>query len=369
MTHNIIYHNQDLDGFCSGAIIKYHLLNLGANENSIRMIGWNYGDPMPLLEGGSAYITDICFPDNEMIRLKMRPDIYLVWIDHHKTSIEVSEKSGWSDIEGLRVVGDSASFLAWKYYFPHLMMPDVVRYVDLYDTWKKKTSTSWQEIMEMQFAMRFYLKEPNKKLNFDCWMTAFEKGVEKFHDSGKMFYQLVRNQNEVIAKTSFDLLFEGFLFRAVNYKGNSEVLNPVIHPRHDAIMMFYYDINQWRVSLYANESNLINTDLSVIAKKFGGGGHAKACGFEIDDINNIINKKPISAKNTKTDFSYHCLTSKEKFSRFAKNLGLVTVDYFDLHNLSKECGSLAEAIQFVSSFSFDGWMWEREGNILTFTKE
>jgi nanoRNase/pAp phosphatase (c-di-AMP/oligoRNAs hydrolase) len=54
-------------------------------------------------------------------------------------------------------------------------------------------------------------------------------------------------------------------------------------------MVFSFNGTMWNVSLYQNTLTE-SPDLSVIAKKYGGGGHAGACGFMVKDINQILKK-------------------------------------------------------------------------------
>ena len=51
-----------------------------------------------------------------------------------------------------------------------------------------------------------------------------------------------------------------------------------IKPHHQALLGFTFTGKAWRVSMYRIDG--IATDVLSIAKKFGGGGHEGACGFE-----------------------------------------------------------------------------------------
>ena len=290
MKHNIIYHNQDLDGYCSGAIIKYYLLNeTSALEEDIRMIGWNYGDADPTQIDGKFYITDVSFPENVMISLRSAND-EVTWIDHHKSSIEESIGK-WDWFLGIRRVGDSASFLAWEYFFPNTRIPNVVKYVDLYDVWKKDTETPWEDIMQAQWGMRKYLKDPSDKDDYWVWELELQsKNISDYiWNEGVTIYDHIIEENKTHAKNAFDLQFEGMNCCALNIRGNSEVVASVVREDHDCILYFRYTKGKWAISLYANEKNPNKIDLSLIAKDWGGGGHWGASGFEVNDINFILN--------------------------------------------------------------------------------
>lgn len=358
MKHNIIFHNQDLDGFCSGAIIKHCLLNKGVKNSEIKMTGWNYGNTIPNLMG-QVYITDICFPDEVMESLTDKT----VWIDHHKTSIE-SSRDKWDILPGSRKIGDSASLLAWEYFFEGEEIPEVVKYVDLYDVWKKGI-VPWAIVIEAQFGMRFYLNNPEKFTAYQEWALFLDLDTEmkKVFETGRLISKYIKEENKVISLSSFDIKFEGLDLIAVNRKGNSETLKSVVTKDHDGIMLFYFDKNKWRVSLYNNELNKNTIDLSVISKKFGGGGHAKACGFECKNL-------PFMRENK--ELSYVCpgVSSKE-VSEYLDEIKHVKFNVFKIHidELKNELESLSEAIQFIDKRTPTGWTWERFGTEVIFNRE
>ena len=51
----------------------------------------------------------------------------------------------------------------------------------------------------------------------------------------------------------------------------------------DALMGFFFNGKQWTVSLYHSQHRT-DIDLSEIAKKYGGGGHRGACGFQCSKL-------------------------------------------------------------------------------------
>lgn len=287
--YNIIFHSADMDGFCSGAIVKKFLLEHDIPECEINMIPFNYGDPSPLPLNGPVYMVDISLPEEDMLTLSKNEEF--VWCDHHISAIKDSIGK-YDFVEGVRKVGDSASLLAWEFFFPDVYVPNIVYWVDRYDVWKKKDETgydNWEAVMQIQWGMRHALKDPSK--NYKDWDKAIKFGLtDGMVDTGIAIYKFIQDQDVITAKRAFDLVFEGLKFCAVNAKGNSEVVKSVVREDHDGIMLFYYDGEaiMWKISMYGNEKNSNDIDLSVIAKKHGGGGHAKSCGFSIDDINKLF---------------------------------------------------------------------------------
>ena len=84
------YHSADLDGHCSGAMIKMAY-------PECEMIGINYGDEFPWESipcgcGEKIFMVDFSLqPYQKMRKLDIHADP-LIWIDHHKSAIDEHEK-------------------------------------------------------------------------------------------------------------------------------------------------------------------------------------------------------------------------------------------------------------------------------------
>ena len=108
MKHTVIYHSADFDGiFCREIARKF----LGDSAN---YIGWNHGDPkLTYPEEGNVYVLDLspeCFEKLPVVVEHLKG---LVWIDHHKTSIDQFSPA----IAGYRIDGVAACRLAWQWFF------------------------------------------------------------------------------------------------------------------------------------------------------------------------------------------------------------------------------------------------------------
>lgn len=285
---NIIYHNKDLDGFCSAMIVFKYLLGIGVNQSQINLIGYDYADEKsPKIPAGDVYIVDLCLPDNDMILLRSAVD-EVVWIDHHKTSIDNSIGK-WDWFEGSRKIGDSAALLSWRFFFGDAPVPPLVEVIDRFDVWKR--GEDWEEILMWQYGLRKHTYDPGD--NIDDWMTLLDmKNLPlDIYNDGRTILEYIKEQNAKTAKRSFDLQFHGLTFLAVNQGDvNSNVADTVALPYHDGILTFKYDgaVRKWVVSLYGNEDADRDFDLSKIAKAMGGGGHAKACGFTVSSIEELF---------------------------------------------------------------------------------
>ena len=69
---------------------------------------------------------------------------------------------------------------------------------------------------------------------------------------------------------------------------NSQLFESKFDPnKHDAVMAIFYKgpENGWTISMYSPDQK---QDVSIIAKKMGGGGHPCACGFQVKDLNEVF---------------------------------------------------------------------------------
>ena len=97
---NVIYHSADYDGIFCREIARKAMPHA-------RLIGWDYGDPVPNVSlDEELYMLDI-----SVDALMEHPK--LIWIDHHKTAIEKYPDT----IHGRRIDGVAACRIAWQWFF------------------------------------------------------------------------------------------------------------------------------------------------------------------------------------------------------------------------------------------------------------
>ena len=92
-----VYHSVDLDGWMSAAIVRHWWRNNNLDskeptEDTLCMIGYNYGQPIPdLSEYDKVIMCDISFPEYDMdcIIQEDNQEHRLIWIDHHISTINI----------------------------------------------------------------------------------------------------------------------------------------------------------------------------------------------------------------------------------------------------------------------------------------
>lgn len=282
-----IYHNADLDGFASGALIK-HLYP------QAKMYGYNYGMNLDMYTfiNEEIIMADISFPIEKMIELK-KSNNEIVWIDHHISAINRYNEYVEKTINQLCVPvlkdGVAACELTWEYLFPNTATPRAIMLLSDYDTWQNKNENRWNNnILPFQYGMRNIC---NSVETFPIEVLYNDKLVDDIINNGKIILEYQRKVNELqVSKSAFESDFYGYKAICINLGGVGSTVFDSIYDdnKHDIKLTFQYDGSKWCFSLYTTKDDI---DCSQIAKNLGGGGHKQAAGFEIDDLSKIFTNK------------------------------------------------------------------------------
>lgn len=276
MTITCFYHRGDLDGKCSAAVVKRAF-----PDTTFMGVDYNEAFPFSADVGEGVVMVDFGIqPMSDMVRyaadLKSKGKAF-TWIDHHKTAMEEAEKADFNPM-GLRRIGSAACELCWEYFFKNEPMPEGVKLLGRYDVFDLKDPRT----VSFQFGMR---GEPTQ-LTDPIWnhvLSSPELFILETCYKGMTIKKYQDKQNLGLAKqVCFEMDFEGMKTLAANAHGNSMFFDGL--EKSDAIealCLFHYENGTWVCSLYGIKEG---TDVSVAAKKYGGGGHAKAAGFSCAEL-------------------------------------------------------------------------------------
>lgn len=278
-----IYHNKDLDGFTSGAIIKKKYPNA-------KLVGYDYGMPFNLdVTNEHIIMADISLPMEKMFKISQLCNYKLTWIDHHISSINDYKEfigNGESFCTAILENGIAACEGTWKHLFPNKKMPLAVKLLGEYDTWRNSDKNRWEnEILPFQFGMRL---KCNSIETFPVKVFENDEYVNDIINDGFIVLKYQSQINELqCKKSSFEYEFSGLRAICLNGGGfNSDVFKSIYNEdKYDIMMPFQFNGKYWTVSLYTTKDEI---DCSVIAKENGGGGHKKAAGFQVEDIKTIF---------------------------------------------------------------------------------
>ena len=272
-------HHTDLDGAGSAAIVGLKHEN---DEITYRL--FNYGwvlEEKDLLGYDLIYAVDVSFNQSS-------PWVYktsnLIWIDHHKTALEYEDQNPWMhQIPGKRMIGKGACELTWEYLFPETECPLLIQYLSTYDVWNKKRF-NWGDVEEIEFGAKqvlgisptaiidFIKKGENpgilKEIGKNILSYIEKSGKSKLGNNG--FYINDFFGYRVLALNTAD--FTSMSFISYYDQRYFDIMMPfAIVPDDSNLGNFFV-----RCSMYTENPNV---DVSLIAKKFSGGGHRSAAGF------------------------------------------------------------------------------------------
>jgi oligoribonuclease NrnB/cAMP/cGMP phosphodiesterase (DHH superfamily) len=290
----IIYHKADLDGALSG-VIANEKLSLDPNNN-ITLIPADYGDNfkvMGLEKFDKIYMIDL---SDDWVLTHPIISKKIVWIDHHKTAIAKDYKVQQYTVVGVAACrlayqffnNDNWSFLGELPYYERLVSePYVVTLAGEYDIW------------DLDSPMAKYLNKGITDISFESVQFVynelkhvFSPHTKESKQKDKHFLESLKNNllSHFIAKgegvmdyirsteKSLDGGVKVELFGLTGYAYNTHIAtSDIAVQKEDFTMVWRYTGGpKIKVSLYSTTK-----DVSKIAEKFGGGGHAGACGFSI----------------------------------------------------------------------------------------
>ena len=300
----IFHHGVDFDGWCSGAILKRAFPDA-------QTIGMNYNKTLyvdKLRPSDTVFLVDYC-PQPFSIMRELHESCNVIWIDHHASAIREYEKAlseGMAPISGIRDVNFAACELTWKYIHENAKMPDFVYFLGRYDVWKHGDHPYIKPFQSGMFST--WTKDEKFPSSskwttwFDLWDRAatgdleaqmtLDHTVEETLEAGKLILDYEKEENERTCKmTAFPVMWEGVRFLAANTQGHSPTFDCMKDPeKYDAFLLFFGSASgKWTVSMYTERQGL---DLSIIASKYGGGGHMGAAGFSCVDLPFNLGARP-----------------------------------------------------------------------------
>lgn len=273
-----VYHKSDLDGKCSAALVRL------LQDKPVDSVPMDYSDTLRDLSGRSVVMVDFSLqPFEKMWDLK-KVASNLIWIDHHKTAIDASKvdtELGTFDeaCKGLRRVGQAACRLTWEYYSQN-SIPDFVELLSLYDVWDHNTD---ERALPFQYGMRLQDCGPGDEI----WgkLLGDEMLLDSIIDDGDIVLRYQKKQNVAYAKAfSYTVQFGKYLALVCNAgMANSQLFDSVFDLEAHDLMLIYCraPTGEWKVSLYSTKDDV---DCGLLAKRYDGGGHKGAAGFQCDEL-------------------------------------------------------------------------------------
>ena len=291
----VIYHDHCADGF--GAAYAAWL-KLGDAAQFKPMSYGAVNSPQDFLDKvtlapweASIYILDFSFPQPVMEWLwKSCPRV--VWLDHHDTSFPiVGREPGQylsecdpafrgSDHEIVLDKGGSGALLAWEYFHPGTEVPELIQHIDDRDRWQFKLEGSKEIHAALASYRPWTFKQWRPFLSNTYWdnKTQVELAIEEGTAILRAHNQHVQSVLKHARECLITLEGEGLACNAPPFLA-SDLGHELANKSGTFGLVWHLDRDlKVRCSLRSNGEY----NVSSIAKRFGGGGHRNAAGFETD---------------------------------------------------------------------------------------
>ena len=268
----VLYHGRSCpDGFAAAlaAWLFY--------EGKAEMLGLDHGDiksvtDLPALEGRAVYILDFSF-DAEILRGIEERAAKLVLLDHHKSAAE--KLTGFACRCGVVHfdMSKSGARLAWEFFQPNRVVPDLVRFVEDRDIWV------WQYPESPAFLAALDM-EP---MDLPRWAEIAQFTPEQLtffmargHAMDEKFTKLCADMAEGAQPISFN----GQQGLMVNAPGVFHSLVGDTLAKQSGTFALMWTAGQGGVVKVGLRSRS-GFDCIPLAESMKGGGHAQACGFKM----------------------------------------------------------------------------------------
>ncbi len=293
----VLSHSADFDGLCSGAIARKALGDTALH------LGFDYGQDVPdLTPYDTVYLIDVSLPIDAMIQYAAKIRL----IDHHVSLLRELDERKVVLQDRYTIVGVAACRLAYQYFFGdrahtlddyvnrRVQEPYAVQLLGEYDIWNHSDQNTVpfqygiNSLKTVEWNRLFCADRVTESANGNGAMggSADAFYVHSIIDKGRAIETYVTQTNaEISTKRGFDVQFEGLLFRALNTARASGLsFLGSLRLEHDGCLAYHWDGTKWRFSMYSVPGKTY--DFSAIAKRYGGGGHAGASAFTINDLPN-----------------------------------------------------------------------------------
>lgn len=271
----VCYHKGCLDGF-TGAYAAWKKFGSRADY-----IGLEHQESPPAqLKNKTVYFVDFCYPTSVMKKV-IAANKKVIVLDHHKSQ----EEAIFLASEYRYKLDHSGCVIAWQYFHPDRKVPyllEVIQDNDLFlfhnpETHRLIASLQYTEQTFKEYERIVRILQTKKGRN-----DILRDGTVLNNAEGTMISRLVERAEKVV--------FEGYTVYAVNTPlFYSQIANVISRVKKVPFgITWFYREGKLQVSLRTSKKGV---DVSQLAKKYGGGGHRGAAGFNYDYVGTFPWKK------------------------------------------------------------------------------
>lgn len=293
-----IYHAGCIDGFAAAWVVRRYFLGLEPRQE-VEFHAAQYGEPPPDVTGRDVIMVDFSYKRAEIYHMIAREGgaRSILVLDHHKTAEqELAEfrtpEPRWEDhlesvyldcvenipepsVYALFDMARSGAGLAWDYFFPSLARPRLIQHVEDRDLWRFRLA----ETRDLHACLSSY------PYDFDTWddlarRLRHQSGLAGMAKDGRAIdRKLQKDIAAILATPPRTMVIGGIEVPVVNAPGiwASDLAGKLAETAPFAAV--YFDMPHARVFSLRSRGGT-GVDVQDIAKRYGGGGHRNAAGFQ-----------------------------------------------------------------------------------------
>lgn len=261
----VLYHDDCLDGFCA-LWVAWKKFGTRAAYYAVRPC--QLPRDISSLRNAEVFVLDSSLTKKDIAVLHAR-GCRVTILDHHKSS----EKNVPYADASLFDIYHSGAMLAWNHFFPHTKSPWLVKYVEDGDLWSFKLAHT-DQVRNVLVLLGFHLK----KWNLFARALENPNSRRRIIKQGEVIEQYRKTLIEQSVQNAYLVTFGGHTVYAVNEATEairSEVAHALYTKRPPFSVVWSQEQDLFHISLRSNGT----FDVSKLAQKYGGGGHAVASGF------------------------------------------------------------------------------------------
>lgn len=345
----VIYHNNCTDGFGS-ALCAYKYFENYPSDKRPMYHGGKFGTLPPLDDIKNKCVLICDFSYKWLILQKLCSVVKkLLILDHHKTAVD--DLKELPDSNKIFTMNHSGAYITWRFFFRNQPVPLGILYIEDNDLWAKKMPNT-NEFTATVFSLPFTFEEYGKLLDenyINDKIIPMGKGILQHNTN-----IIERSLKYVVPK--FMLINDKYYFIA--YLNTTELKSELgnksftIYPNINFSVMYSHNDHN-NSTIYSLRSLDTASDVSEIAKFFGGGGHRNASGATCNYITNILPGKVIDDNKTysllnniysktyiigENSYNIVCLNSSHHKHQLAKYL--LQIRYSTQNKNIQECVSI-----------------------------
>ena len=267
-----IYHANCQDGFGSAWTVYQAFLAYNLDQNRPEFYPAKYGkdEEIPDVTGRRVIMVDFSYKRKVLLKMAKRAK-HIVIYDHHASAArELVDLP--SNVETVFDMERSGAMITWNEQFPKKQPPLLLRHIQDRDLWKFEMPGT-KEIAEALYSY------PMDFLTWDKLMKDPD-AIDKLRSEGEAIARY-KNQsiNSMIGQAVHRREIDGFYVPCINVPPmwGSDACNILCENEPFAAYFWVSQDGDYEFGLRSSKDG--GEDVSIIAEKFGGGGHKHAAGF------------------------------------------------------------------------------------------